>query len=122
LEHGDFFGGNIIVQNGMPIIYDWSDCTLSHPFLSATVYLEEVEELFSYEFAESLLDDYVSEWTTFDSKDRLHEEYRLLQLIAPIFYLSVYQSFIFPAFKDNWDKRSIIEYYIEKWISTFESF
>jgi aminoglycoside phosphotransferase (APT) family kinase protein len=114
IEHGDFFGGNIIIQNGQPIIYDWSDCTWSHPFLSIMVLLEEVRQFFSEESAESLLDLYLEEWYEFDSKTTLNEEYNLLAELSPEYYLSIYQTFIFPTFKDNWDKQQIIDHYIEK--------
>jgi aminoglycoside phosphotransferase (APT) family kinase protein len=120
LEHGDFFGGNIIIQNEDPIIYDWSDCTLSHPFLSAIVLLEEVEQLFSEKVAKSLLDLYLCEWSELDSKDSLYEEYKLLEEISPIYYLTVYQTFIFPSFNDNWDKQQIIEQYIKKWSTVLQ--
>lgn len=32
----------------------------------------------------------------------------------PDYYLSIYQTFIFPTFKDNWDKQHIIDHYIDK--------
>ncbi|MCM3380814.1 MULTISPECIES: phosphotransferase [Shouchella] len=117
LEHGDFFGGNIMVQNGQPVIYDWSDCTLSHPFLSIMVILKEVEQFFSEEVAKSLLNDYLEKWSGFDSKPHLIEEYNWLKVIAPVYYLTIYQTFIFPAFNDNWDKKQIIEGYITEWLT-----
>lgn len=117
LEHGDFFGGNIIVQKGQPVIYDWSDCTLSHPFLSIMVILKEVEQLFSVEVAQSLLNDYLEKWSCFDSKSHLIEEYNWMKAIAPVYYLTIYQTFIFPAFKDNWDKQQVIEGYIMEWLT-----
>jgi hypothetical protein len=121
LEHGDFFGGNIITHNNNPIIYDWSDCTLSHPFLSTIVFLEEVEQLFSDEIAKSLLYGYLGEWSSYDPNDRLHEEYRLLKSIAPVYYLTIYQTFIFPTFDDNWDKQQILDHYIKKWLTILQS-
>ncbi|MGM7684041.1 phosphotransferase [Cytobacillus sp. Hm23] len=119
IDHGDFFGGNIIVHGNIPIIYDWSDCTLSHPFLSITTFLEEVEHFFSKEHATYLLDLYLAEWRSYNSPEQLYNEYELIKLIAPVFYLTVYQTFIFPSFHDNWDKQHIIDGYINKWLALF---
>ncbi|GEL78020.1 aminoglycoside phosphotransferase family protein [Tenuibacillus multivorans] len=116
LEHGDFFGGNIIIHQDGPVIYDWSDSTLSHPFLSVMVLLEEVEHLFSKEAAKRLLDEYLEYWCEFDSKDRLYDEYKLLKTISPAYYLTVYQTYIFTTFKDNWDKQQIVDEYVRQWI------
>ncbi|MDE5413307.1 phosphotransferase [Alkalihalobacterium chitinilyticum] len=121
LDHGDFFGGNIIVQNGKPIIYDWSDCSLSHPFLSIVVFLEEVEHLFSQKISLTLLDEYLNKWTVFNSKEKLVQEFELVKLIAPAYYLTVYQTFIFPSFHDNWDKQQIIDGYVNEWIKALDS-
>ncbi|UJL46072.1 aminoglycoside phosphotransferase family protein [Virgibacillus sp. NKC19-16] len=117
LEHGDLFGGNIMVQQGQPVIYDWSDSSLSHPFLSVIVLLEEVNEYFSKQVSQELLDSYLKEWKMFDTLARLYEEFRLVRVLAPLYYLTVHQRFIFPAFEDNFDKQQIIDQYVEKWLS-----
>ncbi|WP_373894062.1 phosphotransferase family protein [Virgibacillus sp. CBA3643] len=117
LDHGDLFGGNIIVQQEQPVIYDWSDSSLTHPFLSVIVLLEEVSEYFSEEESQKLLDSYLEEWKMFDTRSRLYEEFRLVRALAPMYYLALYQRFIFPAFEDNFDKQQIIDQYVEKWLS-----
>ncbi|MDQ0157463.1 phosphotransferase [Robertmurraya andreesenii] len=117
LEHGDFFGGNIKIQEENAIIFDWSDCSLSHPFLSVIVLLDEVKQLFSERSAEILLEDYLCQWSNYGTRAYLLEEYRMLKTLAPAYYLVLYQTFIFPTFRDNWDKQQIIEDYIEKWLN-----
>ncbi|MBU9711715.1 phosphotransferase [Evansella tamaricis] len=120
LEHGDFFGGNIIVQDRKPTIYDWSDCSLSHPFLSVVSILDEVEHFFSKETSLTLLEEYINKWSEFNTKEELIKEYELIKLAAPAFYLTVYQTYIFPSFKDNWDKQQIIDGYINKLIDAIK--
>lgn len=112
LDHGDLFGGNIIVQQGQPVIYDWSDSSLTHPFLSVIVLLEEVNEYFSEQVSQKLLDSYLEEWKMFDTLARLYEEFRLVRVLAPLYYLTVHQRFIFPAFEDNFDKQQITDQYV----------
>lgn len=116
LEHGDFFGGNVILEEGLPIIYDWSDSSLSHPFLSVTVFLNEAAELFSEEFADELLEAYLSCWAEWGLEEDLRKEYLNVQRIAPLFGLAVYQNEIIPFFQKNWDKNRIIQEYIQLWL------
>ncbi|MGD6842522.1 aminoglycoside phosphotransferase family protein [Bacillus infantis] len=116
LEHGDFFGGNIILEEGLPIIYDWSDSSLSHPFLSAAVFLSEAAELFSEEFVDELLKAYLCSWVEWGSEEDLRKEYLNVQRIEPLFGLAVYENEIFPFFQNNWDKSRIIQEYVELWI------
>ena len=35
LEHGDFWAANVIATERGPVLIDWEDATLSHPFLGA---------------------------------------------------------------------------------------
>lgn len=116
LEHGDFFWGNIILEEGLPIIYDWSDSSLSHPFLSAAVFLSEAAELFSEEFADELLEAYLGCWAEWGSEEDLRKEYLNVQRIAPLFGLAVYENEIFPFFQNNWDKSRIIQEYVQLWL------
>ncbi len=37
LEHGDLWGDNVIVDSGRPVLIDWEDASLSHPFLSPAI-------------------------------------------------------------------------------------
>ncbi|SFL91524.1 Phosphotransferase enzyme family protein [Gracilibacillus orientalis] len=117
LDHGDLFGGNIIVQNGQPIIYDWSDSSLTHPFLSVVVILEEISEIFSNNQSNSLLESYIKEWEEFDTFEHLLNEYRIIRILAPLYYLTVYQQFIFPNFADNVDKQWVVNDYVDQWLN-----
>ncbi|MBB6451248.1 hypothetical protein HNR44_003242 [Geomicrobium halophilum] len=117
LDHGDFFGGNIIVQDGQPLIYDWSDSSLTHPFLSVIVFLDEVKELFSEDFRNQLLGVYLDNWRAFDTYPRLQKEFHLVHVLAPLFYLTVHQRYIFPAFKDNIEHQQIIDHYVDQWLA-----
>ncbi|TFD94343.1 phosphotransferase [Jeotgalibacillus sp. R-1-5s-1] len=121
IDHGDFFGGNILLQDEEAIIYDWSDCSLTHPFLSAVVFLQEVEDLFSKEAADSLLTDYLRLWRAYASMEQLKNEYQSIKYIAPAFGLMVYENIIFPTFRDNWDREIIIQGYIDSWVKEIDT-
>jgi hypothetical protein len=39
LAHGDFHGGNVIVDNGHTTIFDWSDACVAHPLIDLHTFL-----------------------------------------------------------------------------------
>ena len=41
LEHGDFWAANVIATERGSVLIDWEDATLSHPFLSAYLAVDE---------------------------------------------------------------------------------
>ncbi|WP_018922613.1 phosphotransferase [Salsuginibacillus kocurii] len=120
LEHGDLFGGNIIVEKQGPIIYDWADSSLSHPFLSVGVLMEEMKESFSLNEMEWLLDRYLTRWKQVDTLENLREEYKLVQTLAPLFYLVVHTTTVFPGLTEKIDKQQIITAYVAKWKQALE--
>jgi hypothetical protein len=44
LVHGDLHPGNVAVDGGSPVIYDWSDAAVSHPFLDLVRLTERLPE------------------------------------------------------------------------------
>ena len=36
LDHGDLHGDNVVLRDGKPLIFDWSDACLAHPLVSIT--------------------------------------------------------------------------------------
>ncbi|WP_020007884.1 hypothetical protein [Salinicoccus albus] len=116
VDHGDLFGGNVIVEGGEPLIYDWSDSSLTHPFLSIVHLTEEVETFFSPTLSEEVLSAYIDEWEGYGQKDELISEFLIVQLLQPIYYIIVYLLIISPSLHDNIDKEEVIDGYITKWI------
>ncbi|SDJ33550.1 phosphotransferase family protein [Natribacillus halophilus] len=117
IDHGDLFGGNVIVENGEPFIFDWSNSSMTHPFLSVVHLMEEVADFFSENLSEELLNVYLCEWTDYGQIDKLRDEFSIVRLLEPIYYLGVHILHIFPSFHYNVDKEEIIEAYVTKWLS-----
>lgn len=44
LVHGDLHTGNIALEDGVPILYDWSDAAVSHPFLDLVLLSERLSD------------------------------------------------------------------------------
>lgn len=119
VDHGDLFGGNVIVENEEPIIFDWSNSSITHPFLSVVHLVEEVTDFFSEDLSRQVLREYLCEWTAYGHINQLDDEFSIVQLLEPIYYLTVHMLHIFPAFQDNVDKEEIIDTYVTKWLNNF---
>ena len=37
IQHDDLHGGNILISDAGPIVFDWGDSCISHPFMTLTV-------------------------------------------------------------------------------------
>ncbi|AXF57124.1 phosphotransferase [Salicibibacter kimchii] len=120
VDHGDLFGGNVIVENGEPLIYDWSNSSIAHPFLSVVRLVEEVAVFFSEDLREEVLNAYLCEWNDFGQIDELRYEFSIVRLLEPIYYLVVHILMIFPSFQDNVDQEEIIDNYVTKWLGDIE--
>jgi hypothetical protein len=91
IEHGDLHSGNIAIKNNRIIFYDWSDCAISHPFMSLRPFfwnffdkegnLKEIIEDFPdiKNPYDKLLNTYLSEWLEFNTMDNLKEAFDLSQ-------------------------------------------
>ncbi|MFK3938085.1 aminoglycoside phosphotransferase family protein [Alkalihalobacillus sp. NPDC078783] len=120
LDHGDLFGGNVIVEQDIPYIIDWSDSSITHPFLSIVQLFNEVTSFFSEAAAEELLCYYLDFWTDYGSVSQLKEEFHTIQKLEPVFYLVVHLLYVFPAFTENVEKDRIVREYCVEWTTHFQ--
>ncbi|MEY8749783.1 phosphotransferase [Alkalicoccobacillus gibsonii] len=120
LDHGDLFGGNVIVEQSIPYIIDWSDSSITHPFLSVVQLFNEVTSFFSEAAAEELLYYYLDFWTEYGSESQLKEEFHTIKKLEPVFYLIVHLLYIFPAFTENVEKDRIVREYCVQWTTHFQ--
>jgi hypothetical protein len=88
LDHGDFHDGNIFVQNGRYLLFDWGDSSVTHPFFSLRATLVSLEHTLGLTEAsrwlERLATCYLDPWTAYETMRGLEAAYRLSQRLAPI--------------------------------------
>ncbi|MFB4159492.1 phosphotransferase [Geomicrobium sp. JSM 1781026] len=117
IDHGDFFGGNVIIENDEPFLYDWSNSCLTHPFLSLVHFLEEVEAEFLKSDSEDVLHEYLQHWTHVEGFEVLQDDFAIMKLLQPIFYLVVHVQFIMPELGQTAEDEDIIDHYLTEWSS-----
>jgi hypothetical protein len=81
LHHGDLHDGNIFYNNGQYLFFDWSDCTVTHPFFSLRTAYVSAEMRFNLEEYDPILnrlrDAYLVPWRKFETEARLLEVFGL---------------------------------------------
>jgi hypothetical protein len=67
VEHDDLHDGNVLISRGRPLIFDWGDACISHPFFSLRVALLSTRERFGLAeddaVLERLRDAYLCAWS-----------------------------------------------------------
>lgn len=121
LDHGDFWPGNIYVDDGRPVYFDWSDATVTHPFLSLIMTVEEVSAgLTNIERAgERVRDAYLEAWTAEISIERARHLFDLAMLVAPLHQALLYRTRILPALDSRWELERMAPMFL-RWLVDVE--
>lgn len=102
IEHGDLHAGNIAIKDNRIIFYDWSDCAISHPFISMRVFFwnffdkdGKIKEKLDYfpDISNSynlLVDSYLNEWSEYGSKEDLKKAFEISQKVSYIAFVIQY--------------------------------
>ena len=108
LEHGDLDSGNVFVKDGRPVLMDWSDGSVSHPFFSLTSENEVSER------GPALRDAYLEQWTAYESADRLVRAYDLSVPLGALHRAVGYQRYILPQMEPS--SRWELEEYVPRFL------
>jgi hypothetical protein len=93
LIHGDLWGPNVIMQDEFsgksPIIYDWSDAAISHPYFDIFCLLwAEKDDARRYEEKEAQ----VKVWTESYPHKKVMRAFELAEQVAPYYYLIAWRN------------------------------
>jgi hypothetical protein len=87
LLHGDLHPGNLAVQDGQVLAFDWTDAALSHPFLDLVTFFEGRSEISK---DPRLKDAYLAEWEEFASPADLRRALELAEQLGSLHQLMTY--------------------------------
>ncbi len=86
VEHDDLHDGNVLMSEGRPVIFDWGDACISHPFFSLRVALLSTKERFGLAddapVLSRLRDAYLRRWLGFAPMASLGEAFQLSRPLA----------------------------------------
>jgi hypothetical protein len=90
LLHGDFHGGNVALVDERPLIFDWTDACIAHPFFDLATVLDTDNAPESPEVAERLRDVYLGEWSEYGSPEKLRAAFEGAYRLAPLHHAISY--------------------------------
>jgi Phosphotransferase enzyme family len=85
LVHGDLHPGNIAVQDGGYVFFDWTDASVAHPFFDLVTIFRNGER-----FADApntqirLRDAYLAQWTAYEPTENLITVFTLAQTLGAL--------------------------------------
>ncbi len=116
IEHGDFWAGNIIIDDGEAIFLDWSDACVAHPFFSLLpLFLGlKIHNRLSYipDAQAQLTAAYLRPWVRFETEDRLREAFSIAYTLSAIHHAVNYQQHILPLVQTSLEIRNAIPGYL----------
>ena len=99
LEHGDLDSTNVFIRNGSPVLMDWSDACISHPFFTPLTPTQARRH-------PELVDAYVSEWAEFGTVEGLRNGFMMAKSLAALesafhYHRNIvpYMPYFYPDFK-----------------------
>lgn len=88
LHHGDLHDGNVFINDGRYIFFDWGDSSISHPFFSIQDIYANLNRRFGLEenslWFERLKYCYLQSWLDYQTKENLEAAFEVAQKISPI--------------------------------------
>ncbi|MFL5804311.1 MAG: hypothetical protein ACJ8CR_21520 [Roseiflexaceae bacterium] len=113
LEHGDCFPTQILLADDRPVVIDWSDSSISHPFFSLGFLIEPDFPRPAGDHPDMLLRQaYLAPWARFASHDELVRLFDAALLLAPLHHALIYHRAILPAMENSWEMERMLPYYL----------
>lgn len=123
LEHGDFCTGNIQITERGPVIFDWSDSCVAHPFFSLGWLFTMLEWVFPGESGvrARLRDAYLEPWTVYEPLNRLRQAYALAEPLGFLHLALHYHRFLLPSVEVSWDMPRLIPRFLRLCLKSWEA-
>jgi len=111
LDHGDFSADQVIIGEMGPVILDWSDATITHPFLTAASFLGDPADPPSLPI-EDLAAAYLGPWGDRADPASLSRMLDDARRIHPLHMAALYARRILPGLDQPWEMDGIVADYL----------
>lgn len=116
LEHGDLSAGQVIMGSMGPVFLDWSDSTITHPFLAAAAFLDDADSSPPPSLVTSLERAYLDGWSATAGAPGGRDAERALALarvVHPLHMASLLEDRILPGLEQPWELDGMVTSYLE---------
>jgi hypothetical protein len=113
LEHGDFSPSQVLLGVHGPAVVDWSDSSLTHPFLSMGFLAEPSAPLPDVSDPVAWVRQaYLEPWQQFASRNELQDLLTAALELAPLHHALIYHRAILPGLENRWEMERMLPYYL----------
>ncbi len=105
LEHGDLDSTNIFIQHGVPILMDWSDACISHPFFTPLTPTQARRN-------PDIVEAYLREWTDYAPLESLRGGFEIAKPLSALESAFHYHRNIVPYLPYSYPDFRTLERYI----------
>ncbi len=115
LEHGDFWAGQVVVNQAGFGFLDWADSSIAHPFFSLVLFLVEIEDFFPHVpgVRERLRDAYLEPWASVAPGTNLTRAFELAQPLAALHHALTYHAIVLPNMEVKWELDLMLPFYLK---------
>jgi hypothetical protein len=119
LVHGDFHGNNVVIQAGRPLIFDWTDGCVAHPFMDLAVWAGEAE--FASGVPGEEISHYLACWEPFEPLDRLREAFALALPLGAVHQMVSYGYILADVEPETrWETAGGLRYFTGRFLEAME--
>ena len=91
IVHGDLHPWNVADVDGRPIVFDWSDSCIGHPFLDLATYVGRTRDVAA---RQACVDAYLAAWSDILDPDVLEEAVRLALPLSALHQVESYRRIV----------------------------
>jgi hypothetical protein len=121
LDHADLWASNIIDTASGPVIIDWEDACLSHPFFGRWNLLMSAEDRVDdpARAQNRIRDAYLEPWTRYASSEQLRAAFDLAQRLAPLCFAITFRLDVLPLLDASWELREFVPFFLRHLITAW---
>jgi hypothetical protein len=108
VDHGDLAASQVIVGAMGPVILDWSDAAVTHPFLAAASFLMDPADLPADADA-ALAEAYLAGWGGGAESERA---LALARIVQPLHMARLYADRILPGLEQPWEMDRMVPWFL----------
>jgi Phosphotransferase enzyme family len=101
LDHGDFTSYNVMVRGSEPVIFDWSDAIVTHPFAGLANFLQHEAPPVVRAHSDRIAAAYLSTWDGHGSDAARRAEFERIEHIAPVLRALKYHVDLLPRMEQE---------------------
>jgi hypothetical protein len=121
LDHADLWASNVIDTASGPVIIDWEDACLSHPFFGLWYLLMSAEDRVDdpARARSRIRDAYLEPWTRYASSEQLRAAFDLAQRLAPLCFAITFRLDVLPLLDASWELREFVPFFLRRLITAW---